>query len=469
MLVRAICNTDESGVSWSEFWAATCKGWNELSDNLCSDIVFRTMLLYFKQIGVEQPIVLIAVDDVIKCGVAEALEILSICKVWLCEHADKFRLLATALDDYLLVDRINPNQLLPGGNRKSFYGPSRPVHWLPLSPLSLENPRKQLVALNALSEQEIDFLMALSGGHPQSLALLKTHLMHKGDKSFLSLRKDWEEACSQFAPRVSDDIMKDMLARAILRKVMGMYEVVCGTTVQSMVQDSVLVNALDPCRGFVPQLSLLRLHQWCQTGTEPVHVRLRRLLELRQDREFYLAFEELRLWAHHHLGLEAETTLWPWFSEAVFTNTADMHVKFPVESAVRFLQLGKLTVREVWSKVVQEAESEHIPIVLVSHREAPGPLDYFVQKCRKEPKKPSLAVYEVQAHGEPSTVDAKAVRRYKAAQTRLANYKSDVELWTKFRENRAPVILFDQAALLKHYGPTFEALGRFFMSCKQRQ
>jgi hypothetical protein len=60
---------DGSLDSWPEFSRITRDKWT----SVWPTVLFRAMLLYFERIGVQKPIILVALDEVIACGQAHAL------------------------------------------------------------------------------------------------------------------------------------------------------------------------------------------------------------------------------------------------------------------------------------------------------------------------------------------------------------------------------------------------------------
>jgi hypothetical protein len=62
--------------------------------------------MYFERTGVKEPIIVVALDEVIKCGRSRAVEVLRILKVLLSGNTQRFRLLVTTFDDHLLLDGV---------------------------------------------------------------------------------------------------------------------------------------------------------------------------------------------------------------------------------------------------------------------------------------------------------------------------------------------------------------------------
>ena len=148
-------------------------------ERLTAPVLFEAIVLYFQRLSVPAPIILLAVDEIIKCGAAQAHEILDVCKSYLNSHPHAFRLLVTTFDDHLLLDGAgfqSPDAVRQASVQcRDATGSQRPVTWLALNPLQLANPRGVLRTLRLpteFSDEQLDYLVALSGGHPRSLALL---------------------------------------------------------------------------------------------------------------------------------------------------------------------------------------------------------------------------------------------------------------------------------------------------------
>jgi hypothetical protein len=79
-----------------------------------------------------------------------------------------------------------------------------------------------------LAADEMDYLLALSGGHPRSLALLKNLVVSKGQRSLPQLVADWRNSVMGFVGRVTDDVMKEVLAWTLLGITVGVEETLAG-------------------------------------------------------------------------------------------------------------------------------------------------------------------------------------------------------------------------------------------------
>jgi hypothetical protein len=298
-----------------------------------------------------------------------------------------------------------------------------------------------------------------------------------------------------------------MLARSLLGVSVTVDDVVEGVTMQRMVYSSLIVNGLDPKSPFVPQLSLLRLHQWCLDAEDSVdtedssvwlQVRLRTLLELGQNlqyrsfEEFHLIFEELRCWAWHRLNKSADTTLEEWLPGAHLVH-GDGLVKLTVPPA-------KVGVTEVLSGSLAEKGGGFAhalaqpnqrgfdivrrmgPVCLLEECQVPG--DDNEKGAKLAPaadvrRKALLAAEEaakaniasaafvlVACRNASSDLETFALSCKERPAERHG--REAVEMWERFGKLSMPVLVFDRTAVMKHYGPTFQRLGGFVFDYAQR-
>uniref|UniRef100_A0A0G4HIT0 Uncharacterized protein n=1 Tax=Chromera velia CCMP2878 TaxID=1169474 RepID=A0A0G4HIT0_9ALVE len=321
---------DGAPESWGRFVRQTAEVWDRVDE----DVLFEALRLYFEDLGVSEPVVLLAVDEVVKCGDSQAIEIMAICKGLVSSHTAHCRLLVTTFDHHQLIDDHigpqSPDRQGPPPEKRQKTGPGsqRPITWLPLEPLETDKPSAALFAVGGISKRELHYLVSLSGGHPRSLALLKKRLQNRGTLSvnLVQLEEEWRRSVHKFVEKVSDEVVEELLARTLLGERIEIDGSVEGVSVSSLVSSTVILNALDPQLGqpFVPQLSLLRLHIWSLGDSRSaVKVRVRTLLEMGSDmqhqsfEEFHAIFEELRCWAWHKLGGRPDTTsIQAWLPES---------------------------------------------------------------------------------------------------------------------------------------------------------
>src|SRR5689334_6123444 len=109
------------------------------------------MLMYFEKIGAKEPIILVALDEVIVTGEKRAIEVVQILKGFLDTFTPRFRLVATTFDDRLLVDGRTSSPYLHDGPMENWEvtGSKRSIVWLVLSPLNLDNPMRVVLKLNS--------------------------------------------------------------------------------------------------------------------------------------------------------------------------------------------------------------------------------------------------------------------------------------------------------------------------------
>jgi len=499
---------DGDPATWLDFSTATALVWPSIT----SGNFFRALLLCFEQLGVASPVILLAVDEVIKCGESVAVEILAICKSFLDSFTRQCRLLVTTFDDHQLVDggTVSP-RVQPVEKRGRTAGSQRPIEWLPLLPLDVAHPRAVLAASSQLEDEQLDFLISLSGGHPRSLALLKVELERRDQRSLAQVASDWRRQVALFVNAAADEVIEELLAKTLLGETIGIEDDVAGASVRSLVQDTVILNALDPKRHptFVPQLSLLRLHHWCEQGKGNLRVRMRTLLELghnlqhRSFEEFHAIFEELRCWAWHKLKKAEDVTLREWIPDGKFIQDGELRLVVPKSQL-----LGTETLSHQLSQYRGSLERCYL-----AHDSQPGfdvvqPMrgSLLLYECRySEPpmsddktgtkltpsedvrRKSVLAQQEMEA--SDATVGGQLINPSRSAYVLIAHRDStqDLELfakacnekpaesysrawatWEKFSELEMSVAVLNRQALLQHYGPTFKLLGGFMLDYSAR-
>jgi hypothetical protein len=83
------------------------------------------------------------------------------CKCFVSSFTPKCRLLVTTFDDHLLMDGVTASPRFvarqPVEKRAKAVGSQRPIHWLPLLPLDVANPRAVLASATNLKEEQLDF------------------------------------------------------------------------------------------------------------------------------------------------------------------------------------------------------------------------------------------------------------------------------------------------------------------------
>lgn len=491
-------------------WGRLSRATGDFWDHLDEDIFFQALLLWFQELGVAQPVILLAVDEVIKCGEHHAIEIIALCKSFVSSFTDKCRLLLTTFDNHQLVDggMRSPHavRMQAVEKRAKTAGSQRPIEWLPLSPLDVANPRVVLAALRRVSDTQLDFLISLSGGHPRSLALLKVELARDDQRNLIQLVNDWQDQVALYVNDVDDDVVQELLARTLLGETIHHEDIICGASVRSLVQDTVLLNALDPKRHprFVPQLSLLRLHQWCVQNQGNLQVRLRTLLELGHDlqhrsfEEFHGIFEELRCWAWHKLGHARDANLLEWIPCGRLVRGDAFDVSVPRVELLRTETLPQSLSAHGGSlercclahdnqpgfDVVQPMGQT---LLLYECRYSEPPMSEDDTSTRLSPAadvRRKAVIAQEQVRGSQATVDGHNISPRRSAYVLIAHrdsaddleafaascneqpaarYKKARATWKQFSELEVPVVVLNREALMQRYGPTFKLLGGFMM------
>ncbi len=390
-------------------------------------------------------------------------------------------------------------------------GSQRPIEWLPLLPLDVAKPRAVLAPLCLFEDKQLDFLISLSGGHPRSLALLKVELERRDQRSLAQVANDWQNQVALFVNAAADEVIEMLLAKTLLGETIGIEEEVAGASVRSLVQDTVILNALDPKRHptFVPQLSLLRLHLWCEQGKGDLRVRLRTLLELghnlqhRSFEEFHAIFEELRCWAWHKLNKPEDVALREWIPDAKFIRGGGSRLVVPKPQLLK-------------TETLPNQLSQYrgpLQRCYVAHDNQPGfdvvqPMgrNLLLYECRySEPpmsedktntkltpsedvrRKSVLAQQELEASS--ATVGGQTIGPSQSAYVLIGHrdsvkdlelfakacdekpddgHKKAVAIWEKFSKLEMSVAVLNRQALLLHYGPTFKLLGGFMLDYSAR-
>ena len=76
-------------------WAAFSDETGEVRDRVHPNVVFRALLLRFHMLRVRKPVILLAVDELIKCGAGPAIELLRMCKTFVSSFTAHCRRLVT--------------------------------------------------------------------------------------------------------------------------------------------------------------------------------------------------------------------------------------------------------------------------------------------------------------------------------------------------------------------------------------
>jgi hypothetical protein len=255
-------------------------------------------------------------------------------------------LLVTTFDNKLLLDysstTLSADESRPPLEKRRRTGPNRPITWLPLVPVSLDGPREEMMGFG-VEDDVLDYLLALSGGHPRSLALLHENLRYKKNQTLLQRLTDWGSSCVGFIEDIPEEVFEELLASAILSERLRMRDTIGGFSVQGLIQSSVLLNEFNPDMiSFYPQMSLLRLYRWCsadktaRSASRDLAACFRSLLEFGQDLQhrpfesFHCLFENLRLWAWHKKGRQGQPVLSEWYwSGALLDRERDFSFSIP--------------------------------------------------------------------------------------------------------------------------------------------
>ena len=501
--------------TYSDFAEKTKGEWDRVNPSR----LFEAMVLHFQQLGVAQPVILLAVDEVIKCGGERAIAVIKLAKSWLDNFTSQFRLLSTTFDNHLLVDGAVPSPALhlrDVTERTQTPGSKRTIRWLPLKPLAPAEPTEHLLKLKPswMDNRQLDYLVSLTGGHPRSLALLKLHLQCGENKKLTRLQNDWARELLGYLGRVDNTLVEEMLARSLLGVPVDIEEQIAGMSVRQMVQETVMVNALDPVQSpcFVPQLSLLRLYVWSQVQSPSnVQARVADLLELgsrlehRSFEEFTAIFEDLRCWAWHRLGRGLEATFSKWFPHAaVIHGSEDLVVDIPKPTLKRIPTLERQLsdmqgLIEHYSLATQGQAGFDVvcpmgkSLICLEIRYSEPPHSEHEPHQKLSPaedvrRKAVLAAQQIarsraQISGGAVSVASTAfvLAGLREARPDLAAFAASCrrepderrvqkahETWNEFKKLEMMVAVMDRNALLAHYGPTFGSLGGFMLDYASR-
>ena len=347
---RCFFNTAE--VRWDKFCSATQDlSWEDFS----LGTVFEAMCTFFEQCGVESPVILIAVDEVGKCGIPVALQVLRSLKTILDDYSDKCRLLVTTFDNHQLLDGENIHKKegdrgVEVIERKCTGGSKRGIEWIFLTRFDLGIKNRALrdkvfpkSSVNAFTANSREYLLSLTNGHPRTLALLQEEQQYE-HSNFTEFLSEWQAACFKFqADLPPDDVVKYLLAKTILGDEVSWQTkvsyhipgVVEGKwiSIKELARQTFIVDSYDADNPeFVPCISLFALRRWTQcikkSGTATPLNRLKRRvgmliclgedLSARKFEEFHLIFEQVRCWAWRHLKKNEQQTLGSWFKDGEF-------------------------------------------------------------------------------------------------------------------------------------------------------
>ena len=467
------------------------------------DVVFDAVVMFFRELlGGVEPVVLLAVDEVARLRILEGgdpLAVLVLLKRLLDARTSQCRLLVTTFDNIMLLD----DKAGTAPQEHTLHtGSKRRIYWLPLRPLELSNPRddiRSVCPVEQLGDLELSCLLSFSGGHPRSLAILKDLLSGARKQSMLEILKQWVSSMATFRERVEDEVMDECLARTILGEKLNFTDIVAGSTVQRLVENSVLINALAPeMDSFVPQLSLLRLYHWTETSSSEVSYVVSKLLACGADlhhtsfERFLAVFEELCCWAWHRRGRNPTPTLTQWLPNARLVCGRDLELSVP----------KVFTLREPLPYQLQNSIENLLSCRLAATNQPgfdvlqPMGKTLLLHECRySEPpelKQRSSSLLQFRDVWNKAELTAEQVRTSKA----LVNGKpvseascalvlsafrdtcsKDLETFaqgcvasrpTGFSDVKMPVLVMDRSALLKHFGQTFQALAGFQLSYKHR-
>uniref|UniRef100_A0A7S4JYX3 Uncharacterized protein n=1 Tax=Paramoeba aestuarina TaxID=180227 RepID=A0A7S4JYX3_9EUKA len=154
---------------------------------------------------------------------------------------------------------------------------------------------------------ELQYLVAIMGGHPRSLSFLFNEVSSK-EKRNASVIDTLEAVWESFSAFMmsTDFNWETVLKHALQGDEIRAQDVLDGCKVMTLLQRSVLLNDVDPKIAFRPHLPLLPLRHWCKNkgqGNRWLKVCLRHLidagltLDYRTFEHFIHDFERLRGWA----------------------------------------------------------------------------------------------------------------------------------------------------------------------------
>ena len=293
----------------------------------------EALFLHFESLGVSEPIIFLAIDEVVKSADGKLLDrvfkVIHAAKKLLDIFPNRVRLFMTTFDDKMVMD----------GTVWETTGSNRPIEWIPLPPLDLP-PLEPVWKVTSWyhhakldsRDKLINYLVSLSGGHPRSLALLSSllgtceHTMNSQEVSWCNhlliseLRQRWLHKFLVFVPQSLDDhVLEQLLLLALCGDSIRVSDKIANWTVSELLHSVALINEIDPTDSecfFVPQLSLLRLDAWCRSCEKHSQPslrwclrRLRLLIDLGENLDsgasferFLCYLEELRSWAFCQTG-----------------------------------------------------------------------------------------------------------------------------------------------------------------------
>ena len=332
---------DTEAFAWGGFLSEVRKMGNlqdiemvALHDSLCD----------FFASHVPQPIFFLAIDEVLRVGEGSGVEegqirgVLTAAKSLLDHDSTMWRLFVTTFDDHLVQDQPSLPSLSPslssssssslsslsprdGGNggeekilHREYTGSSRPIVWIPLPPLRIPEEKWQRLTWmksrrNSNGARELQYLLAVMGGHPRSLRFLYDEMEIHPEASCLDTLDGVWQRFRRWVTNYDDEVWQDLLERALRGDEINTDAAIgrSSLSVMTLLQRSVLLNDVEPDQPFTPHLSLLSLRHWCSTNQEGSHrvvkILLARLTELGMTLNwitfeiFISLFEQLRSWA----------------------------------------------------------------------------------------------------------------------------------------------------------------------------
>lgn len=487
---------------------------------------FRSMIEFFKTLEPNEqidPVILIALDEVMHAGADEATGMLRPLKDLIRNFPSQCRLFVTTFDDLLLNDVYERSKMIAAVSDSTTdkqmielkTGSKTPVKFFVCRSLG-ENPlemdenetfkgkhktfKETHFRFDPLDGQQVAHLFALAGGHARSLQLLKETFdayAHNAAVTYSDVFQSWFQEFDDYNDikytNANDDIMLDLLARTLLNEQIDLADKIHGTPVKQLIRETVILGGMHPKDNFVPQLSPMVLQHWSRRGSQrtDLQIRLARLFELGQNlnwvafEEFHMIFEELRCWAWHRLENSPAPTLGSWFRDGVFLNEGwgkKREVTIPTPRLVATKRLtetvakSKETVDNIRLAAVRQSGMDIIqPMTDLTflyenkfseHGATKNRLSFDTIKKKADAVQQEIQDSKMKVGGQNLSVNnivLIVLAHQEACGNIISRWKTENQTEYAF-----PIIIYDRKHLIQRYGPTFELLGSFVADYSHR-
>ena len=508
-------------VLWSDFTKLNRKVvWESLDHNQ----LFRSMIEFFKTLEPNEqidPVILIALDEVMHAGADEATGMLRPLKDLLRNFPSQCRLFVTTFDELLFNDACERSKMIAAVSDSTTdeqvieltTGSKTPVKFFVCRSLG-ENPlemdenetfkvkhktfKEKHFRFDPLDGQLVDHLFALAGGHARSLQLLKETFdvyAHKATVTYSDVFQSWFQKFTDYdgMEYTNDDIMLDLLARTLLNEQIKLADKIRGTPVKQLIRQTVILGGINPKSNFVPQLSPMVLQHWSRQGSQrtDLQIRLGKLFELGHNldwvafEEFHMIFEELRCWAWHRLENSPAPTLGSWFRDGVFLNEGWGKTREVTIPTPRLVATNRLT--ETVAKSKETVDSIRLaakgqpgmdiiqPMTDLTflyenkfseHGATKNRLSFDTIKKKVDAVQQEIQDSKMKVGGQNLSVN-NIVLIVAAHQEACGNI---ISRWEKENQTEYafPIIIYDRKHLIQRYGPTFKLLGSFVADYSHR-